>query len=63
MAAADAVRLVVQVPRRIVGANQELVRITRVEMKYAGLSVIDPDDRVVMALHRYPPEYASRQRE
>src|ERR1700722_17571493 len=51
VAAADDVRLVVEVAHRILWAHHQLVHVSRVEAKYARLPVVDPDDGVIMALH------------
>ena len=48
----DGVRLVVNVPGRMIRMNHKLFDVGRAEMKDAGLMVVDPNDRVkVMGVH------------
>ena len=42
--AADGIRLVMDMPSRVVGMQHELVDSRQPEMEYARLAVIDPDD-------------------
>jgi hypothetical protein len=44
---------VVEVAHRVLRTYHELVRIGRIEMEYARLPVINPDDGVIMTLHRF----------
>ena len=49
VAAADGVRLVVNVTRRVVWMYDDDIGVRRVEMEYAGFVMVDPDDSVEMA--------------
>jgi len=52
---ADRARLVMDVPRRLMGMQDQAINGCQIEMKYAGFVVINPDNRVVMAAHRVTP--------
>jgi hypothetical protein len=47
---ADGVRLVMDMPGRMIRMQSELLYVGRAEMKYAGLMVIDPYDGVIVML-------------
>jgi len=52
MPTADHIRLVVNVPCRMIGMQNELLHIGWAEMEYPGLVMIDPDDgMIVMLIH------------
>jgi hypothetical protein len=51
VAAADAVGLVMNVARRVVGVQDEAIDVRNVEMKDAGFAVVDPNNCVVVAGH------------
>jgi hypothetical protein len=51
MAAADRVGLVMNMPRRHVGMQDDFIEAGKAEMEDPSLQVIDPDDRVKMVLH------------
>jgi hypothetical protein len=51
VAAADAVGLVMNMARRVVGVQDEAVDVRNVEMKDARFAVVDPNNRVVVAGH------------
>jgi hypothetical protein len=56
MAAADGIRLVVDVPGPMIRVQGQPVDVGRAEMEDAGFVVIDPDDGVkVMAVHAMAP--------
>ena len=48
MAAADFIRLVVNVDVRIIGVKDECLDILPVEVEDPGLGMVDPDDGVIM---------------
>jgi hypothetical protein len=43
------------VPGGIVRMEHQLVDLRRIEMKYARLVMIDPDDRVIVLVHNSAP--------
>ena len=51
MAAADRVGLVMNMPRRHVGMQDDFIEAGKAEVEDPSLQVIDPDDRVKMVLH------------
>jgi hypothetical protein len=60
MAAADGVRLVMDMPSRIVRVQNQLIDVVRAEMKYARLVMIDPDHRMIVLAHDFTPCRLSR---
>jgi hypothetical protein len=55
MPAADGVGLVMDVFGRIVRVENQLVDVSRAEMKYASFMMIYPDDGVIMLAHNMAP--------
>ena len=55
MSAADGVRLVVDVSRRMIRVQHQPLDIGRAEMKYARFMMIDPDDRMIVLVHNMTP--------
>jgi hypothetical protein len=43
----------VDVPRRMVRVQHQLLDFVRTELKHAGLVVVDPDDRVKVTMNRH----------
>ena len=59
VAAADGIRMVMDVYGRIVRMHHMLVRFRRIEMKHARFAMIDPDDGVIMFAHVMLPVQAA----
>jgi hypothetical protein len=51
MSAADAIRFVMDMPGRVLGMQDQPIDVIAPKLKYAGLKVVDPDDRVVVTSH------------